>query len=166
MSMRAKKILGLLLLVYVVFSLFMVVVRNRPHKLAEQSKELTLANSGLEESELPQGAKDIVIVYYFHGYRRCYSCLEAERVARETVQRYFKGEISKGRLRFLSINVEEPENEHFIRDYQITSQTLVVAKFVDGKQVESCRVDEIWMFPSAEDRANIIRQVVSDFLSK
>ncbi len=164
--MKPKKVLGFFLLAYVVFSLFAVIVKNRPKEPIKRNPERTLSNAGLKESEIPHDAKNLVIVYYFHGYRRCYSCLEAERVARETVQRYFKDEIAKGRLRFVSINVEEPENEHFIHDYQITAQTLVVAKFVNGRQVDYRKVDEIWMFPSTEDRANVVREVVSKFLKE
>ncbi len=164
--MKAKKVLGFLLLAYIVFSLFTVMSKNRPKETVKHNPELTLSNAGLKGSDLPPNAKNIVIVYYFHGYRRCYSCLEAERIVRETVQRYFKDDITKGRLRFLAINVEEPENEHFIRDYQITAQTLVVAKFVNGKQVDYRKVDEIWMFPSEADRVNIVRETVNKFLER
>lgn len=164
--MKPKKVLGVLLLAYVAFSLLAVIAKNRPQKPAKHNPQLTLSDAGLKGSEIPRNVKELVIVYYFHGYRRCHSCLEAERVARETVQRYFKDKIAKGKLRFVSINVEEPENEHFIDDYQITAQTLVVARFVNGKQVDYRKVDEIWMFPSAEDRANVIREVVSKFLKE
>lgn len=79
------------------------------------------------------------VVYYFHGTRRCMTCNKIEQLARAAVDARFKDDIAAGRLRFVSVNIEEAANEHFVRDFQLTSRTVVVAK--NGKYE---RLDKVW----------------------
>ena len=51
-----------------------------------------------------------------------------------------------GRLRFESVNVDDAANEHFIRDFQLTARTVVVAK---GKDYQ--RLDKSWQLVHDED---------------
>jgi hypothetical protein len=42
------------------------------------------------------------------------------------------------------VNIEEPENEHFVEDYQITTRTVVLVEMKDGQQVRWSTLGRVW----------------------
>jgi hypothetical protein len=74
----------------------------------------------------PSGSLQAVVVYYFHGNRRCSSCLAIERYTVGSLQRAFSREIAGKQLSLEVVNVDKPENEHFVTDYELSSQTVVI----------------------------------------
>jgi len=85
-----------------------------------------------------------VVVYYFHGYTRCVTCRTIEAFARGAVDDGFSSELRKGGMEFRSINVEEPENEHFVQDYQLTTRSVVLVKYAGEKQKNWKNLDRVW----------------------
>ena len=71
-------------------------------------------------------------VYYFHGTKRCMTCNTIEQLARETAEKYKN-------VKFISVNIEEPQNEHFVRDFQLVSRSVVMER--KGK-IE--KFDRVW----------------------
>ena len=90
--------------------------------------------------------KSKVIAYYFHGTHRCTTCLTIERYSREAIEKYFSEEIQEGILEFKALNVEEPENRHYIQDYQLYTRSLVLALYKDDKQMEWKNLSEVWSY--------------------
>lgn len=95
---------------------------------------------------VPQSRTNATVVYYFHGTQRCMTCNKIEELARSAVEEGFAEELDAGRLRFESVNVDDAANEHFIRDFQLTARTVVVAK---GKDYQ--RLDKTWQLVHDED---------------
>ena len=42
------------------------------------------------------------------------------------------------------MNVEEPANEHFVEDYQLTASALVLVDTQDGEQEEWRDLERVW----------------------
>ena len=72
-----------------------------------------------------------IIVYYFHESFRCPTCRNLEQYAKETIENNFKKELAKGNLLFKTVNVEEKENEHFVKDYQLYTKSLILSLVKD-----------------------------------
>lgn len=85
-----------------------------------------------------------VVVYYFHGYTRCVTCRTIEALARGAVDDGFSSQLRNGGMEFRSINVEEPENEHFVQDYQLTTRSVVLVKYAGKKQKNWKNLDRVW----------------------
>ena len=85
-----------------------------------------------------------VIAYYFHGDFRCYTCMNMEKYSKEALQTNFKKELDSGSLEFKAVNVEDKENEHFVKDYQLYTKSLILSLVKDGKEVKSKNLDKIW----------------------
>ncbi|MEW6173968.1 MAG: nitrophenyl compound nitroreductase subunit ArsF family protein [Bacillota bacterium] len=98
-----------------------------------------------------------VIAYYFRGSTRCYSCVTIENYAREAIEAGFSDALKDGRLQWKVVNVEEPGNEHFIQDYQLYSQSVVLVEIKDGKQTKWKNLAEVW--PLLNDKAAFQRYV-------
>ncbi len=88
--------------------------------------------------------KDKTIVYYFHGNRRCKSCVAIEEYSHEAIEASFKDELKSGVLEFSTINRDEKENEHFTKDYELYTSSLVLVKIKDGKQTEWKNLEDVW----------------------
>ncbi len=47
-----------------------------------------------------------VVVYYFHGTFRCYSCNMIEKNTKEAIEESFKDALASGKLEFKPVNVD------------------------------------------------------------
>ena len=91
------------------------------------------------------------VAYYFHGNFRCDNCRKIEQYSRESVELYFSEQLKTGELTFKVINTDEPENKHFIEDYQLYTRSLIIAEFKDGKQVRWKNLDKVWNYLNDQD---------------
>jgi len=85
-----------------------------------------------------------VIAYYFHNTHRCATCLEIEHRAYEAILRAFPDEISALKLRWLPVNMELPENQHVIFDYDLTAPSLVLVLITRGVEAEHRVLTRTW----------------------
>lgn len=99
----------------------------------------------LSVQQVPQTTKSKVIAYYFHGTYRCATCQTIERYSREAIENYFSKELRDGRLEFKPLNVDEPENRHFIQDYQLFTKSLVITLYRDDKQIKWKNLTDVWV---------------------
>ncbi len=90
----------------------------------------------------PSGTK--VVAYYFHLTVRCTTCRTIESYSRQVIEQRFAGDIAKGRLEYKMVNVQLPENKHFIKDYQLFTKSLVLVRFENGKQAEYKVLNDTW----------------------
>jgi hypothetical protein len=99
-----------------------------------------------------QPLKSKVIAYYFHGTFRCTTCRTIEKYSHDAIQQYFSKELANGKLEFKPVNVEEPENRHFIQDYQLFSKALVLSLVTDGKEAKWKNLTDIWTLVKDKDK--------------
>jgi hypothetical protein len=96
------------------------------------------------------GQERQVVLYYFHGARRCKTCLSMEANAFEVVASEFAKELDSGALVWKVVNYDEPENEHFIKDFKLVSSSLVLVEMTGGDQVRFEVLNDAW--PLARDK--------------
>ena len=72
------------------------------------------------------------------------TCRTIESYSREVIEQRFGGEIAKGRLQYKMVNVQLPENRHFVKDYQLFTKSLVLVRFEKGKQAEYKVLNDTW----------------------
>ena len=85
-----------------------------------------------------------IIAYYFHGTVRCETCLNIEHYTDEALKTYFADDLADGKLEWRVINREVPPNEHFVQDYQLYSQALIIIDSIPGQPAESKNLEAIW----------------------
>ncbi len=93
-----------------------------------------------------KSTNDYIIAYYFHGNFRCFNCYRIEQYSKEAIEQYFKDELSSGKLVFKVINIEEKGNEHFIKDYQLYTKSLIISLVKNGKEVKFDNLVKVWEF--------------------
>jgi len=91
-------------------------------------------------------------VYYFHGFARCASCRKIEQYTKEAVEKNFSGGGYAGKVAFMPVNVEEKPNEHFVKDYQLVSKSVILQPEKDGKPGKWKNLDRIWLELGDKDK--------------
>ncbi len=135
--MKSKKITTTLLLAFVFISLAYLVWQQRGPSDPGSTK------TGLTAPRLQ--------AYYFHGNSRCYTCNTIETYAKETLEQEFAEEIANKDLSFQALNAEEPENRHFIQDFQITNPTVILARYEGDEVLEFKNLTQVWKLVKNKD---------------
>jgi hypothetical protein len=83
-------------------------------------------------------------VLYFHATVRCQTCITIEEFTKNTLESEFKNELKNGTIAFKSFDFLDTLNEHFQDDYKFESQTLILSKKVNGKEVKWVNLEKMW----------------------
>lgn len=130
---------------------------------------LSLMSGATLAADKPEQAvvKDYVQVYYFHATKRCNTCTTIEQYSRKTIDSNFKEQLSNEILRFEMINFDEPENRHYLQDYQLLYRALVVVLYRDGKQVKYKNLEKIWQHKGNEaDFSKYVKTEIESILQE
>jgi hypothetical protein len=124
-------------------------------------------NSGITTAHAEEGFNKSrkITIYYFHGDFRCKTCLKLEKMSRKAVVEGFKDYIASGTISFKAVNVDRPENEHYVNEFN-SGRGLVVAETLNGKKVKWKNLERVWEL--TDDEKEFIRYVqegVKGFLS-
>jgi len=85
-----------------------------------------------------------VVVYYFHGNKRCHTCKRIEQLTREAVENFFNDEMSTGLVELKVINVDEPENKQFVKKYELFTKSVIVSDTQSGREKQWKNLQRIW----------------------
>ena len=106
-----------------------------------------------------------VLVTYFTTDVRCTSCLKIEALTQAAVEESFATELASGRVRFQTLNLDRPENEHFASDYDIAFKTVVVSEEKSGEVLRWEKRDDVWKLLDESDAFKVyIAAPVREFL--
>lgn len=84
------------------------------------------------------------IVYYFRTTGRCHSCIQMEKMTKETIEKDFAKEVKSGLVEFRSVDVETPQNKHYIKDYGLYTKSVIISEVKNGKETRWKNLDQIW----------------------
>lgn len=85
-----------------------------------------------------------VIAYYFHGKRRCVSCLKIEKYSQEAITEGFPEAVKDGHLEWKVVDVDEPGNKHFLKEYSLFTKSLVLVDLHKGEQTRWVNLNRVW----------------------
>ena len=107
-----------------------------------------------------------VVAYYFHGRVRCVSCNKIEALSKKVIGLAFAPDLKTGRLAQVEVDVDQPGNEHFVKEYALTGSAVVL---VDGRAGAGGRwknLESVWTLLDDEAAfSKYIRDNVSEFLA-
>lgn len=100
--------------------------------------------AGSGASGKPQQKAHQVIAYYFHSTLRCTTCFTMEQFTKEAVTAGFPDELENGQLVLKIVNIDDEGNEHFVKDYQLQTKSVVIVDMKDGAQLRWKNLENIW----------------------
>lgn len=165
---KIKKVIRVILLVIVVGSVSYLAAKefvSVPHDHSSTSgQSQSLVNSASEDiNAIP----DHIVAYYFHGNFRCAACKKIEAYSKASIEDNFSNELKSGQLSFKVLNVEEPENRHFIRDYGLYTKSLVIVSYAKDKQVKFKNLEGVWNYLNSKNEfENYVKGEVGQYLGE
>jgi hypothetical protein len=161
--MKSKQITAFVLIAFVAVSVGYMITKETKAPPAENESTGTVDVNPAENSQ-PSDTNDFqFIVYYFHGDVRCATCHKLEAYAKETLDTYFADALAEGKIVWKPVNVDEPQNRHFIKDYSLVTKSVVLSKVRQGKELAWQNLDRIWQ--KVGDKQGYI-EYVRDSISK
>ncbi|MFH1699669.1 MAG: nitrophenyl compound nitroreductase subunit ArsF family protein [Candidatus Zixiibacteriota bacterium] len=110
---------------------------------ATEAKEATAKKS--QES-------DRIVVYYLHMNRRCMTCGKLESYSQEAILSGFPEQLKDSSVIWQVENFEQKGNEHFAKDYQLYSQSLILSRQNGGRETEWKNLDKIWQLVGNKEK--------------
>lgn len=112
-------------------------------KIPALAAMVVLAVTHAAAADATAPSRKIVATYFFTNVR-CSSCLTIERLTGETIKGDFAGPIGEGRLQWRSVNIDEPGNFHYVKDYKLYSKSVILSEVVDGREVRWKNLEKVW----------------------
>jgi len=131
--MRAKRIIGRLLMTFVLVSIGFAIGKEVEKGRATASDQ----PAGLAAT----GAGDKVVVYYLHATFRCVTCNLVESMGEQLVRTEFADAVRAGKVEWKAVDYQE--NDALANRYKVGGNMIVVARFRGGKEAASRRLDRV-----------------------
>jgi len=153
--MKPKTVVTVLLLAFVAFSVVALIVsETRSRRGSTETDAGPVPESGVvadgaeaapsDASPEETGVDRKIIAYYFHGDARCRTCRKIEAYTSEAIASGFAAELASGKLEWRIVNVDKPDHEHFVKDYDLTTRSVVLADAAKGGGSKWRNLVRIW----------------------
>lgn len=96
-------------------------------------------------ADIPQTGKNII--YFFHPEARCKGCLDMESFTKVFAE---SCSVSEVKPEFMSINIDDKENEHYRTDYNLKFSSVVFSLKSGDKEIKWKNLDSIWAYSENE----------------
>jgi hypothetical protein len=139
LEMKPKSILTAGLLLFVAVSVGVVIGKGTRSPAGPDGVASSPVNGPGAMRQAPR-----VIAYYFHGEVRCLTCRTIEAYAREAIDTHFADALKSGRLEVRYVDFDQPGNEHFLDDYQLSSSSLVLVDSRGSGSDSWKQLQDVW----------------------
>lgn len=130
-----------------------------------KTAESASMTSAAKSEKAPNMQPDKVKVYYFHGTRRCPTCLGIQRSISEAIDDNFKKEIDAGMLEFEEVNFEEAEGKHYVEQFQLSFSTMIVAAQAGDETIEWENAGKVWDYAhSPSELKNYVKTTTQKYV--
>ncbi|TGC10663.1 nitrophenyl compound nitroreductase subunit ArsF family protein [Methanolobus halotolerans] len=82
-------------------------------------------------------------VIHFHGTNQCYSCQAVGALAEETVNTHFAEDLESGKLVFMHVNSDLPENKQLVQRYGAAYSSLWIGTYT-GEDFSAEQDVNVW----------------------
>ncbi|HYN43215.1 MAG TPA: nitrophenyl compound nitroreductase subunit ArsF family protein [Thermoanaerobaculia bacterium] len=173
MSIDRRHLLTGSLLAFVAVTAVTLGVKEIRHARAVAAAEMALPVPPVPKAGAPPAAlrpavqPATIYVTYFRSTARCMSCLKIEDLTDAAMTTRFAGPIADKRVVWRTLNVDEPENNHFMKDYGLYTKSVVVSEVRNEREVRWKNLDQVWQLlgdPAAFQ--SYVEREVQAFLEK
>ena len=106
-----------------------------------------------------------VVVYYFHGNKRCVSCRKIEQYTQTAIDSGFAAELKSGALEWRVVNTDSSQNEHYLTDYQMYTKSVILSDLHGGKETRWKNLEKVWeLLGDENDFAAYVRSELTPYL--
>ena len=96
-------------------------------------------------------SSDQFVIYYLHSTQRCITCKKLEAYSEEAISTGFTEQLTDSTIVWRVVNFEEKGNEHYVKDYQLYTKSLILSRLHEGKETGWKNLDKIWKLVGNKD---------------
>lgn len=82
-------------------------------------------------------------MYYFHPTARCESCINIENFSKDLIEKNYN---SNPAIKFTGLNIEDSQNQHFRKDYNLKFSSIIISKQNGNREEKYKNLDSIWSY--------------------
>jgi hypothetical protein len=146
--MKAKPVITALLLVFVVasvgYAVYGELTRSETPPVAAAPAPSSTPEAAVAESAVPPASSPVVQAYYFHSTQRCVTCRSIESNTEAALKASFADKLASGALAWSAVNIDLPENAHFVQEFQLSMSSVVLAEVQDGAVTRWENLAAVW----------------------
>jgi hypothetical protein len=105
-----------------------------------------------------------VSVYYLHQPKGCASCKAIAGISKATVEKYFKKEMTEGRLAYFDLDITKPGNDTIAQKFDCSWAGLYISYMKNGKEHAEDLTGEGFMY--AVYRPDTLEQIIKTSINK
>lgn len=118
-----------------------------------------------ETSTSPKVEKMKIVL--LHGNHRCTSCINMEKWINETIEMYFLEEQKNGKIEFLVLNYQDPENKEVVSRYNEHPYTSIYAETIINGESHITEREDAWYYQTDREKfidfmKEYIREAIGD----
>ncbi len=108
----------------------------------------------------------VVIAYYFHRTVRCATCLAIEANTASAIKENFPQQLAEGVLIWMPFNLDDEGGKELGKQFDITSNTLVLAQFYNGLLIRHKKLEEVWQLVGNNERfSEYVKNEINVFMN-
>ncbi|MCX6819582.1 MAG: nitrophenyl compound nitroreductase subunit ArsF family protein [Candidatus Aenigmarchaeota archaeon] len=127
-------------------------------------QNITENNSSTEYDKTSFNVEKVELIH-FHGTNQCYSCITVGSLAEETVNTYFSEELKSGKVTFVHVNAELPENRELVLKYNVTSASLWIGVYDKNGFHPEQNVNVWYKISNKDDYMSYLKGIIEKRLS-
>ena len=166
--MKLKAVITSSLLLFVAVSIVTLAVqefRSGSGRAAHEHSGLDAAKnvSTNDSAQTDSPDSNVDIVYYFMTAQRCSYCMKIEQYTKEAVELHFADELKNNTLEWRMVAIDTPEHEHFIKNYELITKSVILVKIRNGSQVKWKNLEDIWTL--VDDKDSFVQYIAGEVQS-
>ena len=142
-------------------------LRPEEEKQSAEFQQKSVGQERVEETRCSpvRQSTHTVIAYYFHRTVRCLTCLQVEFMTTQVLRDIFPEPLEQGELLWLVLNIDEPENQDFIREFHLDNINLILAEMRTDQPMRWKKLDAVWeLLDDPKAYTRYLREEVSSYL--
>jgi hypothetical protein len=109
----------------------------------ERKPDPIVESDPVREIEKPAEQHSVVVTYFTTDVR-CDSCRRIEDLTRNAVEIGFPEQLQDGGVSFRIRNLDDAENAHFTKEYELSFKTVVISKTFGDEECSWKKMDDVW----------------------
>ncbi len=124
------------------FVLIVAVVIALPCRTIAEKTVTESPPAGISNKDKPSTVS--VKAYYFHRTQRCKTCYAIEADTKKALKTGFPKEMAQGIITWQAVNIDQEDNKHFEKDFDLMFSSVILVKYKNGKPVEWKNLQKVW----------------------
>ncbi|MBN1763156.1 MAG: hypothetical protein JW878_08815 [Methanomicrobia archaeon] len=85
-------------------------------------------------------------VIKFEPARPCQLCTKLGNYAKETIELYFPEEYQSGKIRYQTVNYQDPNNIELVKKYGVSGSSLLISVMTDDNEEATTDANDMWQY--------------------